>query len=218
EYQVLSIDEFISFFQHPSKYYFQHRLGVRYREDEVITENREPFELKKLNKYYVEQELLDRYLDKQPLESVRAVMEAQNVLPEGWSGAQDFQQKSDEVREFGNEILETQEVSQPDQDIRLELNQFKLSGSLHNIYQGARLDFPFDRSRGKDKMCWWLRHLLFQQAKPSEPPENSMFFSWDDSTFKTYNLKPVEDTGSILKKMLDFYWKGLDQPLSYYSR
>src|SRR5699024_11119716 len=124
EYQVLSIDEFISFFQHPSKYYFQHRLGVRYREDEVITENREPFELKKLNKSYVEQELLYRYIDKQPLESVRAVMEAQNVLPEGWSGAQDFEQKSDEVREFGNEILEKQEVSQPDQDIRLELNQF----------------------------------------------------------------------------------------------
>ncbi|WP_138429800.1 exodeoxyribonuclease V subunit gamma [Fodinibius saliphilus] len=214
-----SINDLISLFQHPAEYLLRNRLGIYLREEDIITENREPFELDKLGQYQVGQQLLQRFLKEQSLESYEQVMRARDMLPEGWTGEQAFQQKTREVETFGMEIQERlDEQPLPDIEGSLQINDFRITGTLSNIYRGGQMNYRFGKARPKDKVGWWIRHLLFQQLKPDDHPGNSMFFSWNKGSFEEHRLQAVDDSHKILQELLDLYWQGLQQPLPIFCK
>lgn len=219
EWKQLTVNDLISFFQHPAKFILRNRLGIYLWEEEVLTEDREPFSLDKLDKYQVEQELLERFLKEKPLDGFEKVMHSRDLLPEGWSGDQVYQQKSTEVTAFGNEIkqrLDQQQLS--DIEVNIEIDGFWITGMLSDIYKEAQITFRFGRARAKDKIDWWIRHLVFQLVKPQEHPGKSLLFAWDSGSFEKYRLSPSEHAGEILAKLLQWYWQGLQKPLQLYCK
>lgn len=218
EWQQLTARDLISFFQHPSKFLLRNRLGIYLREEDVLTDDREPFTLDRLSEYQIKQELLERYLKKQPLEEFRKVMDARDMLPEGWTGEREYRQNTEEVREFGQEIQLRLEDQQPDNvEVDLEINRFRIVGKLENIYPQAQLNYRFGKAKPKYLVDFWIRHLLFQLTKSPDHSGRSKYFSWDRK-FKEKELPAVDDAEQILSELLGLYRSGLRKPLEFYCR
>lgn len=217
EWKRFSINDLISFYQHPAKYLLQNRLGIYLREEEAITDDREPFVLSGLENYQVGQELLDRFFKDKSLQDYQENVEARDLLPEGWSGERAFNQRVHEVEEFGHnikEVLNQQQIE--DLNVDIKLGDFHIVGTLSDIYQKARISYRFGSMRPKDVIDLWIKHLLFQKVKPNEHPGVSRLFTRHNrKNFVEYRLGPVENSQSILEQLLDQYWQGL-QSNSYF--
>jgi exodeoxyribonuclease V gamma subunit len=220
EWKRLSVNNLISFFQHPARYLFQNRLGIYLRENDVLTEDREPFGMNGLDGYWVGQELLDRYIKDKPLDSYQQILESRNMLPEGWSGEQAFNQKVKEVREFGSDITaELDREPLQDCEVDIAINEFRVVGKLSGIYDSAQITYRFGKMRPKDLIDLWIRHLLFQLAKPDEHSGFSVLFTKDKKTpFARYQLSPLDNARAILEQLLATYWDGLQQCIYFFQK
>lgn len=219
EKKHISIRDLVSFYQNPSEYMLRNRLDIYLRDDDVLTEDREPFQLGWLEEYQIKQELLKRFLEEQPLESYENILKARDMLPEGWSGKEDYRQKREEVEEFGTQIQELLDGEKlTDQEVAIDIGEFRITGRMENIYPQARMDYRFGTAREKDKVEWWINHLIFQYVKPEEHPGKSMLLSWKYNKLRQHSLEAVEDAEKQLHTLLKHYWEGLQSPLPFLSK
>ena len=59
---TLKLGELASFLRQPARYFFRRRLGVSFEQDDVVGEDEEPFALNALERYFLEDCLLDHVL------------------------------------------------------------------------------------------------------------------------------------------------------------
>ena len=219
EWKQLSVNNLIRFFQHPAKFLLQKRLGIYHTDQDMLTDDREPFQLDKLEEYKVGQELLGQFLKGQLSTSYEQMLQARDLLPVGWRGHEFYRKKMDEVREFGQEIQQQIENQEPlKQEVDCKVDDFRVVGSLDNIYPKGRISYRFGRARAKDKIGWWIRHLLFQRVKPEGHSGKSFLFTWEDADLKEYCLSPETEVDALLSDLLQLYWSGLQQPLPFYAK
>jgi exodeoxyribonuclease V gamma subunit len=81
----LKLGELLSFLRQPARYFFRRRLGVNFGGNEVVGEDEEPFSLDALERYFVEDTLLDDTGGQEAQDEVRQVLEAraQRLVREG---------------------------------------------------------------------------------------------------------------------------------------
>ncbi|MET0982885.1 MAG: exodeoxyribonuclease V subunit gamma [Telluria sp.] len=91
----LKLSELASFMKQPARFFFRRRLGVIFGEAEVIGEDEEPFALDALDRYFLEDSLLDDAGEVEELDEVRAMLTnraerlaREGVLPIGLVGRQ----------------------------------------------------------------------------------------------------------------------------------
>lgn len=91
----LKLSELASFLRQPARYFFRRRLAVVFNQAEVIGEDEEPFSLDSLERYFLEDSLLDDAGQAETLEAVRQTLTAraerlarEGVLPIGLIGRQ----------------------------------------------------------------------------------------------------------------------------------
>ncbi|MFC5460821.1 exodeoxyribonuclease V subunit gamma [Massilia niabensis] len=95
----LKLSELASFMKQPARYFFRRRLGVMFNAAEVIGEDEEPFSLDALERYFLEDSLLDDAGKAEEPDEVRQTLDAraerlarEGVLPIGLVGRQWQQQ------------------------------------------------------------------------------------------------------------------------------
>jgi exodeoxyribonuclease V gamma subunit len=100
----LRLGELASFLKQPARYFFRRRLAVNFNDLEVVGEDEEPFALNALERYFLEDTLLDDNDTPEPPDEVREVLEAragrlvrEGVLPIGLVGRQWQQQLVEEL-------------------------------------------------------------------------------------------------------------------------
>jgi len=98
----LKLSELASFLKQPARYFFRRRLGVVFNAAEVIGEDEEPFSLDALERYFLEDSLLDDAGQAEQPDQVRQALDAraerlarEGVLPIGLVGRQWQQQLVD---------------------------------------------------------------------------------------------------------------------------
>ncbi|MBD8530104.1 MULTISPECIES: exodeoxyribonuclease V subunit gamma [unclassified Massilia] len=98
----LKLSDLASFVRQPARYFFRRRLAVVFNAAEVIGEDEEPFSLDALERYFLEDSLLDDLGQAEPLGEVRQRLEEraqrlarEGVLPIGLVGRQWQQQLVD---------------------------------------------------------------------------------------------------------------------------
>jgi len=81
----LKLGELLSFLRQPARYFFRRRLGVNFGSNEVVGEDEEPFSLDALERYFVEDTLLDDTGGQEAQDEVRQVLDAraQRLVREG---------------------------------------------------------------------------------------------------------------------------------------
>jgi exodeoxyribonuclease V gamma subunit len=157
----LKLGELVSFLRQPARYFFRRRLGVNFGSNEVVGEDEEPFSLDALERYFLEDALLDEGSNPdsaapEPQDEVRQVLDAraqrlvrEGRLPIGLLGRQWQQQLVDDlvpVRRSWLTLGARYPAPAPKLVVSLELN-------------GVLLDDWIDKLRSKDGDTVWLMQI-----------------------------------------------------------
>ena len=91
----LKLGELANFMRQPARYFFRRRLGVSFSAPDLVGEDEEPFSLDALERYFLEDSLLDDTSEAEPIGEVRASLALraerlarEGVLPIGLVGQQ----------------------------------------------------------------------------------------------------------------------------------
>lgn len=216
----LTISDLISFFQHPTRYLLRERLGIYLREDHILDEDREDFELDGLQRYQLGQAMLERFLNDTPPEAYRSIASAKDLLPEGWPGRQAVDRQLTAVRRFGQALQAV--IDQPRRDsleADLRIGPFHLTGHLDDLYEQGQLLYRYGEARPKDLVELWIKHLFYQVVRPTGYAGGSRLYSRDDKQdIVSHHLPPFEDALDLVENLLGLYWRGLQENILFFPK
>jgi exodeoxyribonuclease V gamma subunit len=157
----LRLGELVSFLRQPARYFFRRRLGVNFGEHEVVGEDEEPFSLDALERYFLEDALLDDSGTPESQDEVRQVLAAraqrlarEGKLPIGLVGRRWQEQLVEDlvpVRRSWLALGARYPVSAPKLSVNLALNG---PGGAPLF-----LDDWIDKLRSKDGDTVWLMQI-----------------------------------------------------------
>jgi len=172
----LKLSDLASFLKQPARYFFRRRLGVMFGEAEVIGEDEEPFALDALERYFLEDSLLDDAGKPEALDEVRATLDAraerlarEGVLPIGLLGRQ-WQEQLVEglvpVRSSWLRLGADFPQAAPKLAVSLELD-------------GLQLDDWIDRLRSNGEQTAWLMQISSKVLdKHGKPRGDKLIVPW----------------------------------------
>lgn len=152
----LKLGELASFMRQPARYFFRRRLGVSFLEADLVGDDEEPFALDALERYFIEDSLLDDTGEAEALDEVRACLTLraerlarEGVLPIGLMGQHWQQQLVDALVPVRAAWLTL--------GARFGAHAPKLAVSLE--FDGVALDDWIDKLRSGDGETVWLMQM-----------------------------------------------------------
>ncbi len=83
DWKTVEVGQLIRFFGNPAQYILNQRLGIYLEEEESVFGETEPFEVKGLDKYALEQRLVERGMENRSLAATFPAVRAAGLLPHG---------------------------------------------------------------------------------------------------------------------------------------
>ncbi|HEX7515778.1 MAG TPA: exodeoxyribonuclease V subunit gamma [Chthoniobacterales bacterium] len=167
----VELRELIDFWGNPSRYFVRSRLGLTLRKTGDCLSDNEPFQLDNLEKYRINQELLEQELaaDK-PLP--REVFEARGLLPPGLIGELQLRSMRAAVRKLVHIVQSYTGDGGKDEPVSvdLELGAFALTGKINSLYGGRSVHFRTAKVNPKDHLRAWIEHLALSAAGEGKDP------------------------------------------------
>jgi exodeoxyribonuclease V gamma subunit len=209
----VSIADLVSFFADPVRFLFRRRLNADIAGTEVLPEEREPFSLGGLEKYALEQALVEMGIAGADLQGYRDFARASGKLPHGAVGVYSYQSLLKEVRGFAEQVkpfISGKEASA--RDIDLSMGGFRLSGNIR-LYNGGLVHFRYADLKVKDYLNLWIAHLAL--AVLSGGASTPAVLLGKDGAWRFQN---PSDPGEHIAALLNTYWEGLSKPLKFFPR
>jgi exodeoxyribonuclease V gamma subunit len=172
----LKLAELATFLKQPARYFFRRRLGVSFGEAEVVGEDEEPFALDALQRYFLEDSLLDDSAAPEPLHEVRLALSGraeriarEGKLPIGLVGKEWQKQLVDELVPVRTAWLRL--------GARFPLAAPKLAVSL--AFGGIVLEDWIDRLRTGEAGAAWLMQISSKVLdKRGAPRGDKLIVPW----------------------------------------
>jgi exodeoxyribonuclease V gamma subunit len=207
---TLSLDELVRFLQNPARRLLQGRLGIQLAESEGLLDSTEPFLLDGLDRYGLDQQLLDAQVRGvgglvagEALQRARAA----GLLPTGAAGDTQFHARWQSVAALARRI--TAAGLQPAHpSISFEAHGITLSGTLPALdAQGLLLWRPAKAPGARDWLRLWVYHLALQIAAEDDATlgRHSRLLTLEDEAL----LLPVADAADQLADLIALWrWAG----------
>ena len=214
EWRRLTLQTLAGFFCNPAKFITEKRLGLKLLDAAVALDEREAFDITGLERYSLQQELLELKVGGMSLKDSCNLIRAAGRLPAGVAGDVHFAQIRRDVEVF-NKRLQPFNPGQllPLAPFELAIGDFRLSGNIsHATPAGDLLFYRLASIKPKDLLRAWVEHLLFHATQPAEKAAETVIVG-TDSIFK---FAPILNPLPVLEKMLACYWSGLSQPLKFF--
>ena len=193
----------------------RHRLGIDLPRDREEVEDREPFALHSLDRYSIEQQLLDDALDGVGPESALASVRASGVLPPGGTGGLIFDELCANVTTFADAIRQQVAVrAQQATIVHADIGDFTLGGRIDRVRGDTLLHYRLTRLKTKDFVRIWIEHL----ARNLTEKKPALLFGKEGDEIAGYEFPPMENAREVLTDLLTIYWGGLRQPLRLFPR
>ncbi len=215
EWREVEIARLVDFFSHPPKFFVRRCLGIELPRDREEVEDREAFDLHSLDRYGLEQRLLDDALDGVGPESALALVRASGVLPPGATGGLIFDELCANVTAFADAIRQQVAVqAQPATIIRADIGNFTLSGRIDRVRGDTLLHYRLTRLKMKDFVRIWIEHL----ARNLTEQKPALLFGKEGDEIAGYEFPPMENAREVLTDLFAIYWSGLTGPLRLFPR
>lgn len=213
EWKSIDIDTLCIFFANPTRFLLEKRLGIFLDKQVAIPENRENFELTPLQKYMIEQNLVNSRLSGEDLQDFRPIQRALGQLPPGPVGDSLYNEMSMDVDKFVNQIENYihGKISDP-LDVNYEISGFHLSGRLTDIYEHGYIHLRYANHKAKDLLKLWIYHQIYCDLKPENWPADSFLICKDG----TLRFSHTSNTREILETILQIFWQGLTEPIHFF--
>ena len=223
EWKTVDLDRLCSFFGNPAKFLLNRRLGIYLEERASILEERETFDVKGLEKYLLEQSLVERKFLGRKLKDFLPVAKASGGLPHGTIGECIYDSLGHGVKRF---VEMTQPYMQGTKleplEIDLSISGFRVTGRIDAIYPKRLIRYRYAKVKPKDRLKVWIHHLALNCLKVDDYPGTSMLVglrpTGPEPVWIAWEYSPVEDSEEILGKLLEKYWEGLIRPVHFFPR
>ena len=164
ETQIVLADLF-RFYANPQRFFVQHCLGIHLERGEELPEDRETFSPGGLERYGVDQALIEALQQGQDPQQVYLRSCATGNWPLGTPGKLAFSRRLAELTPFVAKIdmLGLGNVV-PDVTVDMNVAGCQLTGNMDNIYENGILLTRYATMKGKDLLAGLLHYLLYQQV------------------------------------------------------
>ena len=215
EWKILDLDQFCRFFGNPARYLLNKRLGIYLDDETGILDENEPFDLSGLDRYQLEQELVNRVLQKRNLRDYFSAAKASGQLPHGASGEWLYARACAQVDSFARTLLPYLEKGPIETfEVDLTLDGLRLQGRIGNIYPDGLMFYRYANMRPQDRLTLWI-HLHILNVGGAKGHSGKGILICKD---KVCNYGPVERSEDTLKALLAVYRQGLIKPLHFFPR
>lgn len=214
----VELSELIKFFTHPVRYLMIKKIGIASIEDSQSLNTTEPFVVKGLARYKLENDILKDLMEGHDCEKLYQVKRSAGILPHGKMGKIYFTRTVSAVQSFKRKLDTLFLQNKPlHQEVNLDVNDFKISGVLDNLIEAGMVQYRYATINPKDIIRGWISHLVFNRINNHDKPESetNTFLAGRDRIYK-YN--PVSEDSVYLEQLLTFYWQGLSEPLHFFPR
>ena len=211
-----------AFFSNPAKFLLGRRLGIDLEEGFSLIEEREPFEVKSLERYLLEQDMVRRLLQSGDLKDSSVLAAASGRLPHGAVGQSVYDDLSPGVEDFSRSLSPwIAEEPFGNVDFQVHVGAFSVEGSLEHVYKDRAIHYRYAGLKGRDLMVAWIHHLMLNRIRPEGFPRCSLVAGLSTNSGRPrkvlcYEFEPVEEGEAILEGLLSLYWEGLRRPLHFF--
>ncbi len=221
QWRTIDLDNLCRFFGNPTKFLLNSRLGIYLEQRASILEEKEAFDIKGMEKYLLEENLLKKRLSGRNLTDCFCLTKASGQLPHGTAGECIYGQLSQGVNCFvGKTEPFIRETTLEPLDVDLSLSCFKLTGRIDAIYPERLMRYRYAIVKPKDRLRLWIHHLVLNCLNTDYYPRISMLAGlWPkagEPEWRAWEYLPVEKGREILENLLQQYWVGLAMPCHFF--
>jgi exodeoxyribonuclease V gamma subunit len=215
EWHNLDVDQLAAFFAHPARFLLAHRLQIQLDTREAALEDRENFDLDGLEQYLLAQQLVDRRIAGQNLDSLFPLVKASGRLPHGTVGRCRYDLLSGSVESFVAAVGPfVQAAPLPPASADLVLPPFHITCRIDHLSALGLVHFRNARIKAKDRLNLWIRHLVLSTTHHPGYAREAFLIGKDG----VLHYAPVDDAGHLLEDLLAIYWDGLQRPLPFFPQ
>ncbi len=225
----LKLGELANFMRQPARYFFRRRLGVSFADADLVGEDEEPFALDALERYFIEDSLLDDDTEAEAIDEVRASLglraerlAREGVLPIGLVGQQWQRQLVDAlvpVRTAWLILGARFDAQAPKLAVSLDLDGIVLDDWIDKLRSGggetawlmqisSKVLDKKGAARGDKLIAPWLRQLA--SAAVGQPVTGYLVAR--DAILTLAPLDPAQSKAQLAALAL-LWRRNLDQPL-----
>jgi exodeoxyribonuclease V gamma subunit len=217
ELKNINITQLCRFFGNPARFLLDKRFGIYLEEQSALLEETEPFELSGLEKYFVEQTLVESRMAGRELAGLFPSLKASGMLPHGVPGESAFRSMSEGVEVFARQM----EPYVPGEgleplDLDLHLSGFTITGRIPSIFPERMVRYRYATIKARDHLNLWIQHLALNLVRKPGYPRKSMIIGLRSKKWYALEYSPVENSQEILDGLLQEYWNGLMKPLHFF--
>lgn len=217
--ESISLTSVLNFFDQPIRALLERRLGVGFRDDELIIDDHEPLELDRLEQYRLAQPLLERHLRGEDVERTFAAVQAGGVLPWGTPGRCVFEEVVQALGPVAQAVLRLQagdELLSP-LAVDLTLKNARLTGRVESLWSRGLIIHRFARLNAKHLLRAWITHLTLGCQRRGDAQSSFIVGRQPEGRgARTYELSLPPDPRAILEDLLLLYRAGLSAPLLFF--
>lgn len=211
----LALEELVSFFQNPSRYFLRHRLGVALEIPQAEFAASEPFLIEGLDRYRLGARALEERLAGRPAKELFAVLRAEGKLPPGRAGEIEFRTLWG-LADGMARVLEKEGLATPFVAERRILPAGGIELAAHLPGKGATgvVQKRFARVRAADRLGLWIEHLAFcRSATPPDPAKARSLLLGIDTVVR---LRPPPDPEALLDDLVAVFREGRRRPIPFF--
>lgn len=212
----MQLDTLLRFFDHPPRVFANQRLGLYLGADERDQpEDHEPFTTNNLDRYLLQQQLAQRFLDNEDETIVLQQARLGGHLPESPAMDDILAEWRQQAADFSAVVAELGGDAITVQHAQILVQDQQLSAVLPRVGDGL-LFYRLAGVKGKDDMRLWLHHL-FAQCLPGAGEglvTRGIFrHGKQEDKFRQVSFAPLDNAEELLQQLLDVWRQGMDKPL-----
>ncbi len=164
---TVQFEDLLRFYRNPQKFFIRDCLDIRLDATHDLPDEREIFQLSGIDRYQAEQEMVSLHLNGKTGDFYRKFQTA-GKWPLGTPGRLSFDEKQPQIEEFVARVG-GQEMGErlADMPIDLIIDDYRLQGTLSNLYEGGVMLIRYGKMRGADLLSGWLHHLVYSRLLPA---------------------------------------------------
>lgn len=216
-YRNVSVDDLCSFFSNPARFLLTRRLGLILDDSADVLDEREPFDVRGLDRHALESALLEKALQGTGIRREMERLRAGGLIPPGTPGTCWFEDTCASIERLAARVTARRKGAALEPlSVDISLSGFRITGSIAGLYPGGLvLHRPVSRER--HLVTFWIRRLVLDcaaAALKSPVPEAAALCTRElDCIYRC-----PENSPAILSGLLEIYWQGLARPVPFFPQ
>ena len=217
-FKTVDIRDLSIFFNNPCKFLLQKRLNLSLEIQEESFEDRENFSLDGLERYLVDQALLDGLSAKLSREDLFKLADAGGMLPHGIAGESIYENAFNNVSEFVTSLKKlTKDEEAHSLPLDINLGDFRLIGNINGLYENRLMKYRCAKIKPKDIISLWIEHLTLDIVFHSGKESSILAGLSDKRTFEAWEFNHINNCDAHLHSLLELYYQGMSKPLPLFA-